>query len=49
MENKKEIQFNDDELQYLIMIIEQNIEDYQNEFGELHKETLENIYNKLNK
>ena len=28
MENKKEIQFNDDELQYLIMIIEQNIEDY---------------------
>ena len=35
------------ELDYLLFIIEQNLEDYEDSFGELHKENLDNLYSKL--
>jgi hypothetical protein len=44
---KKDIKFTTTELNYLLDIIEQDINDYEEEFGELHKQILEDIYNKL--
>ena len=35
------------ELDYLLFIIEQNLEDYEDSFGVLHKENLDNLYSKL--
>ena len=44
MEN---IKFTTEELNYLIDIIEQDINDYEEDFGELHKQKIESIYDKL--
>tara|TARA_R100001509_G_scaffold128958_1_gene82326 strand:- start:122 stop:286 length:165 start_codon:yes stop_codon:yes gene_type:complete len=35
------------ELNYLLFIIEQNLEDYEDSFGILHKENLDSLYSKL--
>ena len=43
----KNIKFTTTELNYLLDIIEQDINDYEEDFGELHRQTLEDIYNKL--
>ena len=42
-----ELKLNEQELDYLIMIIEQNMEDCEEGFGELYKEMLEDLYSKL--
>ena len=42
-----ELKLNEQELDYLIMIIEQNLEDCEDGYGELYKEMLEDLYNKL--
>ena len=44
---KENIKFTTTELNYLLDIIEQDINDYEEDFGELHRQTLEDIYNKL--
>ena len=44
---KENIKFTTTELNYLLYIIEQDINDYEEDFGELHKQTLEDIYSKL--
>ena len=44
---KENIKFTTTELNYLLDVVEQDINDYEENFGELHKQTLENVYNKL--
>jgi len=44
MEN---IKLNQEELEYLIMIVEQNKEDYDDEYGIFYKEMLNDLYSKL--
>tara|TARA_B100001175_G_scaffold55871_3_gene44939 strand:+ start:1102 stop:1263 length:162 start_codon:yes stop_codon:yes gene_type:complete len=44
MEN---IKLNQEELEYLIMIVEQNKEDYDDEYGNSYKEMLNDLYSKL--
>lgn len=47
---KENVKFTTIELNYLLNIIEQDINDYEDkwkDFGELHKQTLEDIYSKL--
>ena len=41
------IDINIDELDYLLLIIEQNLEDYEDSFGILHKQNLDDLYSKL--
>tara|TARA_R100000458_G_scaffold46402_1_gene44868 strand:- start:2681 stop:2833 length:153 start_codon:yes stop_codon:yes gene_type:complete len=42
-----EIKLDEQELDYLTMVIEQNLEDYEEGYGELYNETLKGLYNKL--
>ena len=44
---KENIKFTNEELNYLLDMVENDINDYEEEFGELHKEILEDIYSKL--
>jgi len=44
---KENIKFTPTELNYLLDVVENDINDYEERFGELHKQTLEDVYNKL--
>ena len=44
---KENIKFTTEELSYLLDMVENDINDYEEDFGELHKETLKDIYSKL--
>ena len=44
---KQNIKFTKEELNYLLDMVENDINDCEEEFGELHKETLKDIYSKL--
>ena len=44
---EENIKFTNEELNYLLDMVENDINDYEEEFGELHKQTLEDVYNKL--
>ena len=41
------LELNEHELDYLIMITEQNLEDCEDGYGELYKEMLNDLYSKL--
>tara|TARA_R110001592_G_scaffold174607_1_gene413467 strand:+ start:1213 stop:1359 length:147 start_codon:yes stop_codon:yes gene_type:complete len=43
------LELNKEELEYLIMIVEQNIEDAEEYFGETYNKMLRDLYIKLNK
>tara|TARA_B100000927_G_scaffold237855_1_gene198732 strand:+ start:2352 stop:2501 length:150 start_codon:yes stop_codon:yes gene_type:complete len=43
----KELIIDEQELDYITMLIEQNLEDNPEEYGELHKQMLEDLYSKL--
>ena len=42
------LELTEHELDYLTMILKQNIEDYEEEFGGGYKEMVKNLYSKLN-
>jgi len=42
-------ELNKEELQYLLMIVEQNLEDAEESFGETYNKMLKDLYIKLNK
>tara|TARA_R100001594_G_scaffold148962_1_gene205469 strand:- start:113 stop:268 length:156 start_codon:yes stop_codon:yes gene_type:complete len=44
---KENIKFTPTELDYLLDVVEQDINDYEGNFGELHYEILEEVYKKL--
>ena len=41
------VEFTTTELNYLLDVVEQDIIDYEEDYGELHKQTLEDVCNKL--
>ena len=41
------LELNEHELDYLIMLLEQNMEDWEDDFGETYKEMLEDLFSKL--
>lgn len=44
---KQNIKFTKEELNYLLDMVENDINDCEEEFGELHKQILEDVYSKL--
>ena len=44
---KENIKFTPTELSYLLDVVEQDLNDYEEDFGELHKQILEDVYTKL--
>tara|TARA_R100000655_G_scaffold77283_1_gene116400 strand:+ start:478 stop:627 length:150 start_codon:yes stop_codon:yes gene_type:complete len=43
----KELKLDEQELDYLTMVVEQNLDDEPEEYGESHKQMLEDLYSKL--
>ena len=43
----KELKLDEQELDYLTMVVEQNLDDEPEEYGENHKQMLEDLYSKL--